>query len=796
MKCPSLILLGSCLLCAQSAVAQDAASAASESKPLAGAAVEQPATVQQQNGKAANASKPPTDGPAATDVEAAPGGGSDQGGLGGGGLGGGGFGGGGFGGGGQYSGSMSRMVSADNIIITWSKDNDQLRGFSLANGTWTVLNVPRQKQIIPVLTNNVAAVKLEDGMAAYSAEKQRWAILSLPKTSKVPPVVSDSLVTVYESDHIYTFAASSGRWTSPTDLNLQETNESIPSVNFTPTQQQLDAAVDGLSLSVMSSRGMIIAQGAKADVLKFKDRLAKLKATSPKKGGTFFNSRLPGRQAATSGPNTGLAQPSVEPMPQLPQSSSAARSQNPLRPFNSNSEPGSTGTAVLPARTDWVQPTSPFNTFPHPVNKPGVAVSNGNTSLNQPPRLNIFSSPRGASAPIGLAGPPHLPGPGIPLGSPSVATIPSPFRAFSSTSKTETSSLNLAKKLRTKQNKQPLTAKDKAALHNLVSAALAERLQAQQKSVDELRKKLQAVEQKLKNKSDNKQKMIDRRVDELLNPDLDWNSVSAKGTSNAFPRSFFTTPAANDSLLKSGSTRQTLLGNRHSGSLPSPQNEQPANRLNTGNFNRENVAKTLTRMSDLPTQIPNDKAASVTELVNGISTAKASTLNAIKSSSLEKARRSEQAERIESLKKGLTDDSLSELKKQGLENALKNITVTHGNLESKIQNWLTASTDGKRDWQTAWKLFTSSMDTQKFRVEVAEEIVQYQKTEVTQKKKLVDRGYVTSSEYQKAKIQQQLAELQLKAHRETLAEFERILDSRPELNPAYSKPEEGKQAPQ
>ena len=447
MKNLSAILLGSCLLCAHTAVAQDTTTASgSELKASASVLKDQSASAELQRAIDAGIENArlthddplrgffpfpadPSNGGPLGRIESGEGGGRFGSFLGGVGK-------------AQLSGPAARMVTCNNMMITWSKDNDQLRGFSLANGKWTLLPIPPQKEIVPILGSNVAAVKLKKGIAAYSADTQRWAILTFPETSKASPSVSDSLVTVYDSNHIYTFAASNGRWTSPTDKTLKETKETIQSDNFIYSQQQLDEAVEGLSVFVSNSRGPLTARGAKRDVDELKKRLAQLKLS---------------QQSASPFPNRLL--PKTEPAPIAHTPSARVPSARAPQPVNSNT-------------------SRPFNRLPSFGTAPILAVS-------------------------------------------------------------EAASLSFAKLLRLKQDKHPLTKTDKSELQKLVSAALEERLKAQQKSVDDLRKKLKAVEQKLKVKTDNKEKMIERRVDELLNPELDWNSVSNKASRQAIDLSFF-----------------------------------------------------------------------------------------------------------------------------------------------------------------------------------------------------------------------------------------------------------------
>jgi hypothetical protein len=106
-------------------------------------------------------------------------------------------------------------------MITWSENNDEVRGFSNSKGDWEVLKIVKQDVIIPVVGDEVAAVRIGDSMAAFSATKAQWDVIKLSEGSKAVPSVFKGHVTVEDNGHLYTFAEGKGRWTSPTDPELQ-----------------------------------------------------------------------------------------------------------------------------------------------------------------------------------------------------------------------------------------------------------------------------------------------------------------------------------------------------------------------------------------------------------------------------------------------------------------------------------------------------------------------------------------------------------------------------------------------
>ncbi|MEP3481722.1 MAG: hypothetical protein ABJZ55_20935 [Fuerstiella sp.] len=799
MKNLSAILLGSCLLCAHTAVAQDTTTASgSEFKASASAIKERRATAKGQAGATNAESKPAVD--AVADEPAkessgrtpAAGGGGFGGGSAGFGGGGGGF---GFGGGGgrggfgkaQLSGPAARMVSAENIMITWSKDNDQLRGFSLANGKWTLLPIPAQKGIMPIVGNSVAAVKLKKGIAAYSADTQRWAILTLPETSKAFPSLSDSLVTVYDSDHIYTFAASNGRWTSPTDKALEETKETIRAGNFTYNQQLLDEAVEGLSVIVSSSRGSLTVRGAERDVDEFKKRLAQLKPS-----GQFprpsSNRRLP-QQPDFSGPGVSQSRPATL----APSRSSSASSTNSISSQITNMAPSKSS---QPPVSSWVQPQpsrSPENILNPLTAIPQLAPQpfhpSDSQSFSRLSGLNTFPVPAESPNVIGIPGAPIVPANRFTYEHPVGMRFTDSFFSRPSSSKTETASLNFAKKLRRKQDDQPLTKADKSELEKLVSAALEERLKGQQKSVDDLRKKLKAVEQKLKAKTDNKDKMIDRRVDELLNPELDWNSVSNKAARPAMARSFFDATSDKKSTLNQPTTSRTSPFDRLPTSTASDTYNSLRSFANPRSFGSTSRTTSQGETTRLTSQIPNQQDGTANAILPALQSAHAASEKSAQHSQSIAVQQTQLETQIADLKRQLNRNSLPDIDRERIEQDLAASSTIADATASKMKSKKAEVSKSKKNWTYAWEQFQAAKKLQESRVKVAEEIVQNETTETKRMQVMIERGLMTAQEGRSAEIQLKLAQLQLQSQQETLAQFERILKREPELDPSYSKTE-------
>lgn len=124
-------------------------------------------------------------------------------------------------------GGNPRQVSSNGVMITWSEKNDELRGFSTKLGDWEVISIQPQDQIVPIVSDTVAAVRIGDSVAAFSGEKGWWDVIELSEGSKAVPVLYQTHVQIEDNGHLYTFASEKGAWTSPTDPELRPANETI-----------------------------------------------------------------------------------------------------------------------------------------------------------------------------------------------------------------------------------------------------------------------------------------------------------------------------------------------------------------------------------------------------------------------------------------------------------------------------------------------------------------------------------------------------------------------------------------
>ena len=89
-------------------------------------------------------------------------------------------------------------VQTNEIIVVWSPEKSELRGFSVESGQWSVRKVLGPAKSPPVASGFVAVIRLTDAMAAYSGKTGTWDLLKLSPKSKAParsseqPAGSDS----------------------------------------------------------------------------------------------------------------------------------------------------------------------------------------------------------------------------------------------------------------------------------------------------------------------------------------------------------------------------------------------------------------------------------------------------------------------------------------------------------------------------------------------------------------------------------------------------------------------------
>lgn len=135
-----------------------------------------------------------------------------------------------------------------NIIISWSKNNDELRGFSKNSGEWTPLEIPKQDWINPITINDAAVVQVDNTLAAYSGITGTWDVLQLTNAIEFSMNAGDpAVIEITDDGKLYIFAAANGKWTSPDDPDLGRSNQSS-GLKVDPWVRESLELIEGYSL--------------------------------------------------------------------------------------------------------------------------------------------------------------------------------------------------------------------------------------------------------------------------------------------------------------------------------------------------------------------------------------------------------------------------------------------------------------------------------------------------------------------------------------------------------------------
>jgi hypothetical protein len=109
-----------------------------------------------------------------------------------------------------------KYVSGGDIIVSWNPEFTVVWGFSQGLGHWTRQDLHATGSDYPVVSTAVAAVRVGDTFYGYSGTTGRWDVLKT-EYSGAQFSVDKEVIMVHAGPKVYTFAASSGRWTSPDD---------------------------------------------------------------------------------------------------------------------------------------------------------------------------------------------------------------------------------------------------------------------------------------------------------------------------------------------------------------------------------------------------------------------------------------------------------------------------------------------------------------------------------------------------------------------------------------------------
>jgi RNA polymerase sigma factor (sigma-70 family) len=114
------------------------------------------------------------------------------------------------------AGTKVTPIASGSHILTWVKGGriDQVAAISSKGGKWKTqdLATPASGELMPVLSNALAAYAVGGQVYAYSAEADRWDVLDLGPGKSASPVVGASTILVEDGDRLSVFGAKTGKW--------------------------------------------------------------------------------------------------------------------------------------------------------------------------------------------------------------------------------------------------------------------------------------------------------------------------------------------------------------------------------------------------------------------------------------------------------------------------------------------------------------------------------------------------------------------------------------------------------
>lgn len=632
--------------------------------------------------------------------------------------------------------NSARVVSSGRIMISWSRENDELRGFSVQSGEWTKLKIKKLKAVVPIVGGHVAAVRVSDSVAAYSGKTGTWDLLKLRPESAAVPTVSDEVVQVSDGEELYTFAASKGQWTSPTDPNF------LPRTTVYVVRHILPEVAKQRIESTFKGKDFKTAVGEKGVIV--------LAATSIHDGIASLLKEIdqPGNTDPFQQPSASTARPAA---PLVRRPAAALSNPNPIvggtLVYRQSTADGNR--EVREFRVRHMKAIEALMRLETELQNAGVwgfnvkqdrfEIVGTKEQLNRiAERLKEVDTADGGNNPFGtgrtgsvffkrVESTPRFTEQGQPARSPgsnpAVIGLPGVVRGtISSQSAEEKKSLQLAQQLRSAG-----TASDeqKKELQDLVTQALNKRLWLQEQQVAQLKEKLEKVEKALTQRQQSKDRIIERRVEELLDPDVDWEVISRPTGSRPSAIRVSATPIG----------------------IPGPayvQAGQPtAPSLNSG-----------TSRSKQETRQPQPMNTPVVSAVSGAVSSQHFVNDLI--------------QRRRAVEKG----------RQKVEEA-----VASAQKKASIQSYQQELKNLMAEWKLSWNQYLSYLRVQEFKVEEKKNLVSFADTKHQTVKKQVERGINSKIDLSQAEAEVRQSEIRLRQAEEQLSMVKSIAKDSPHLNP-------------
>jgi|GEM_PF-1062315 len=298
--------------------------------------------------------------------------------------------------------------------------------------------------------------------------------------------------------------------------------------------------------------------------------------------------------------------------------------------------------------------------------------------------------------------------------------------------------------------KQP----DRVTLRKQVEQAFDVRQQLQELEAQKLRLKLQIIEANLATRQKNRERIVERRVEELLDPNGEatkWNS--ARESNDAADRK----PITGSPIGLAGPPHLPLNG---AASISSARPEASA------------PASVQNMVVDMKWRQPS-------EVVKSLRNGRDQMAHQIEKSKWPQ----EQVDKysrplVELIADGILNQGTDEVGREAL------LKSSQDDLNRHI-NW---KKDADRDWHQAWSQFQSQLRLLRLDVEAAESILSPLEQKHARLKPLTESGAIPVREFRQLETELPIAKIQLRRAEELLQLYADIEKNEPQLNPDYKAP--------
>lgn len=439
------------------------------------------------------------------------------------------------------AGTTARLVISKNVMINWSEAKDTAWGFSKSLGKWAEqkLDPPATNPAAPIVGDDLAVWRVGSTYYGFSGEKAQWDVLQLPEGHTPPPVVDSGFVRIHDGDDLFTFSATTGRWSSPTGSSsaTESTDPKPATANWDlelkkrEVEGSYNAARENLAVIIQQ---LTTATGTDRPRLETEEAKLRPQVKSLAEQLELINQRLA---------NPAANPPAAPAMPGLPGAAAApVREGNPTAPGGA---PDESQIKIFTLRnllaTDAERTiTQLFARDVHSI----AADERTNSLIVRGPaaELNIIyhiltrldEPAESASASQSTAA----------SGWSKAATAASLENLTKQYQAKDRQAANLAQQIRdlqTAPKEHESAIKDLSdKLRRAVTEAFAARQLLHQAEAAQLQQRTAGIQQTLQTRDRLNKEIIDKRVKDLLNPDLRWDaaeSVSTKPAGSGWPSS-------------------------------------------------------------------------------------------------------------------------------------------------------------------------------------------------------------------------------------------------------------------